>query len=66
MKKQELVKVLLKTGKDQKEISQLVDQYFDLLEKQGEDPNKIRIPKLNEDILFTLVEGHVTIYSKLR
>ena len=66
MNRQELVEVLLKTGKNPKKVDQLVGQYLDLLVEEGEDITDIEIPDIEPEHVLTIVECHVFIHNLLK
>jgi hypothetical protein len=63
MNRQELVTVLLKTEKSHEEVNVLVDKYFDLLLKEGEDITDIEIPDTEPEHVLTIIESHIRIYD---
>ena len=63
MNRQELVTVLLKTEKSHEEVNVLVDKYFDLLLKEGEDITDIEIPDAEPEHVLTIIESHIRIYD---
>lgn len=64
--KNELIKVLTKTGRNQQEIETIVDNYLDSLKSEGEDIDNIIVPDMDPESLLEMIESYLSIRNLIK